>query len=35
MSEQFVLIVGDSKFLLGLDEAMQIATALNLSLIHI
>ena len=29
MSEQFVLIVGDSKFLLGLDEAMQIATALN------
>jgi hypothetical protein len=29
MSEEFILFVGDSKFLLGLNEAMQIATVLN------
>jgi hypothetical protein len=29
MSEEFILCIGDSKFLLSLDEAMQIATALN------
>ena len=31
MSEEFILFVGDSKFLLSLDEAMQIATVLNSS----
>ena len=31
MSEEYILFVGDSKFLLGLDEAMQIATVLNSS----
>ena len=31
MSEEFILFVGESKFLLGLDEAMQIATVLNSS----
>jgi hypothetical protein len=31
MSEEFILFVGDSKFLLGLNEAMQIATVLNSS----
>ena len=29
MSEEFILMVGDNKFLLSLDEAMQIATVLN------
>ena len=29
MSEEFILFVGDSKFLLDLNEAMQIATVLN------
>ena len=29
MSDEFILFVGDSKFLLGLNEAMQIATVLN------
>jgi len=29
MSEEFILIVGDKQFLLGLDEAMQIAGILN------
>ena len=29
MSEELILFVGDSKFLLGLNEAMQIATVLN------
>jgi hypothetical protein len=29
MSEEFILFVGESKFLLGLNEAMQIATMLN------
>ena len=31
MSEEYILFVGDSKFLLGLNEAMQIATMLNSS----
>ena len=31
MSEEFILFVGESKFLLGLNEAMQIATVLNSS----
>jgi len=31
MSEEFILFVGDTKFLLGLNEAMQIATVLNSS----
>ena len=31
MSDEFILFVGDSKFLLSLDEAMQIATVLNSS----
>ena len=31
MSNEYILFVGDSKFLLGLDEAMQIATVLNSS----
>jgi hypothetical protein len=31
MSNEFILFVGDSKFLLSLDEAMQIATVLNSS----
>ncbi len=29
MSEEYILFVGDTKFLLGLNEAMQIATVLN------
>jgi len=29
MSDEFILFVGDSKFLLDLNEAMQIATVLN------
>ena len=29
MSDEFVLCIGDSKFLLGLDEAMQVALMLN------
>ena len=29
MSEEFILFVGDSKFLLDLNEAMQIASVLN------
>jgi len=29
MSDEFVLCIGDSKFLLGLDEAMQVALVLN------
>jgi hypothetical protein len=29
MSDEFILFVGDTKFLLGLNEAMQIATVLN------
>ncbi len=29
MSDEFILFVGESKFLLGLNEAMQIATMLN------
>lgn len=29
MSEEYILFVGESKFLLGLDEAMQIASVLN------
>jgi len=31
MSDEFILFVGDSKFLLGLNEAMQVATVLNSS----
>ena len=31
MSNEYILFVGESKFLLGLDEAMQIATVLNSS----
>ena len=31
MSDEYILFVGESKFLLGLDEAMQIATVLNSS----
>jgi hypothetical protein len=29
MSDEFILFVGDSKFLLGLNEAVQIASMLN------
>jgi hypothetical protein len=29
MDEQFILTVGDRRFLLGLDEAMEIARVLN------
>lgn len=29
MSDEFILCVGDTRFLLGLNEAMQIATTLN------
>lgn len=29
MDEEFILFVGDTKFLLGLNEAMQIASMLN------
>ena len=29
MSDEFILFVGDSKFLLSLNEAMQIASVLN------
>lgn len=29
MSDEFILCIGENKFLLSLDEAMQIATALN------
>ena len=31
MADEFILFVGESKFLLSLDEAMQIATVLNSS----
>jgi hypothetical protein len=31
MSEEFILFVGDAKFLLGLNEAMQVASILNSS----
>ena len=31
MSEEFILFVGESKFLLGLNEAMQVASILNSS----
>ena len=31
MSDEYILFVGDSKFLLGLNEAMQIASILNSS----
>jgi hypothetical protein len=31
MSDEFILFVGDSKFLLGLNEAMQVASILNSS----
>ena len=31
MSEEFILFVGDTKFLLGLNEAMQVASILNSS----
>ena len=31
MSDEFILCVGDMKFLLNVDEAMQIATTLNSS----
>ena len=31
MSEEYILFVGESKFLLGLNEAMQIASILNSS----
>ena len=29
MSDEYVLFIGDTKFLLGLNEAMQIASVLN------
>lgn len=29
MDEEFILFVGDAKFLLGLNEAMQVASVLN------
>jgi hypothetical protein len=29
MSDEFILCIGDSRFLLGLDEAMQVALMLN------
>ena len=31
MADEYILFVGDSKFLLGLNEAMQIASILNSS----
>ena len=31
MADEYILFVGESKFLLSLDEAMQIATVLNSS----
>ena len=31
MADEYILFVGESKFLLGLDEAVQIATVLNSS----
>ena len=31
MDEEFILFIGDTKFLLGLNEAMQIASILNSS----
>ena len=31
MSDEFILCIGDSKFLMCLDEAMQIASLLNAS----
>ncbi len=31
MSDEFILFVGESKFLLGLNEAMQVASILNSS----
>ena len=29
MDEEFILFIGDTKFLLGLNEAMQVASVLN------
>jgi hypothetical protein len=29
MSEEYILFIGDTKFLLGLSEAMQVASVLN------
>jgi hypothetical protein len=29
MDEQFILMIGERRFLLGLDEAMQVAQTLN------
>ena len=29
MNEEFILFVGDAKFILGLNEAMQVASILN------
>ena len=29
MDEEFILFVGDAKFILGLNEAMQVASILN------
>ena len=29
MDEEFILFIGDAKFLLGLNEAMQVASVLN------
>jgi hypothetical protein len=31
MSDEFILFIGDSKFLLGLNEAIQVASVLNSS----
>jgi hypothetical protein len=31
MSDEFILFIGDSKYLLSLNEAMQIASVLNAS----
>jgi hypothetical protein len=31
MDEEYILFIGDAKFLLGLNEAMQIASMLNSS----
>lgn len=31
MDEEYILFIGDTKFLLGLNEAMQIASMLNSS----
>ena len=29
MSDEFILFIGDTKFLLGVNEAMQVASVLN------